>query len=215
MENKFNKFTFITADDHSLITHSVSFILTQLYQNSTIYQVQSIKGLLQLLNKKQTDLLILDISFQSGETLQYISKFKEIQPNLKILIYSGHDEDIYALRCINAGASGYLSKLSSLEETEKAISSVMNNGKYFSDNIQSKINDCVIFNKPINSLEKLSNRELEIAKLITEGHGNAEICSMLNLQKSTVSTYKNRIFEKLEINNLTDLMKIFHVYHFS
>lgn len=215
MENKFNKFRFITADDHSLITRSMSLILKDLYPHSEVCQIRTIVELVDMLNETKVDLLILDISFQNGDSLQVIPTLKEIQSDLKILIYSGHDEDIYAIRCVNSGANGYLSKLSSFEETQKAIISVINSDRYFSENIQAKINDSFIFNKPINPLEKLSTREFEIAKLMTEGYGNTEICMVLDLQKSTVSTYKNRVFEKLEIKNLTDLIKTFNLYNFT
>lgn len=213
MENKFNNFRFITADDHSIITRSLSLILKDLYPHSEVYQLHKITEIVDLLNETKIDLLLLDISFQDGDSLQAITTLKKIQPKLKILIYSGHDEDIYAICCINAGANGYLSKLSSFEETQKAILAVMNSDRYFSENIQGKINDSFIFNKPVNPIENLSSREFEVAKLIAEGYGNTEICMLLDLQKSTVSTYKNRVFEKLEIKNLTDLIKIFNVYN--
>jgi len=215
MEDKFNNFRFITADDHGIITRSLSLILKDLYPHSEVYQIYKITEVVDLLKETKIDLLILDISFQDGDSLRAITTLKKIQPKLKILIYSGHDEDIYAIRCINAGANGYLSKLSSFEETQKAILAIMNSDRYFSENIQGKINDSFIFNKPVNPIENLSSREFEIAKLIAEGYGNTEICMLLDLQKSTVSTYKNRVFEKLEIKNLSDLIKIFNVYNFA
>lgn len=213
MIDKYKNLHFITADDHSMITRSLSFILKDLYPNSEVHQINKLTGVFKLLSEKRIDLLILDISFQDEDSLQVISTFKKIQADLKILIYSGHDEDIYAFNCINAGANGFLSKLSSLEETQKAITSVMNSDRYFSANIQAKINDSFIYNKPLNPIEKLSSREFEIAKLMAEGYGNTEICMVLDLQKSTVSTYKNRVFEKLEITKITDLVKIFNVYN--
>ena len=72
--------------------------------------------------------------------------------------------------------------------------------------------DTYIFNKPKNPLEQLSNREIEIAKLLVEGFSNIDICNTLNIQKSTVSTYKNRIFEKLDVDNLSSLIQIFNFY---
>ena len=212
MKNDFNAFSFITADDHSMITKSLSFILQDLYSNAEIFQINNIAGIIRILNTTKVDLLLLDISFPDGDTLSIIPTLKKIQPDLKILIFSGHEEDIYALRYINAGANGYLSKLSKEEEIKGAITEILNSGKYFSRNLQDKIMDNYIFNRPSNLLEQLSNRELEIARLLTEGYGNTEICNELNLQKSTVSTYKTRVFEKLEIQNIPDLIRLFDLY---
>lgn len=211
--NEFNKFRFITADDHSMITKSLSFILKDMHSTAEIFQVNNIAGIIKILNTTEIHLLLLDISFPDGDTLKIIPTLKKIQPELKILIFSGHEEDIYAMRYINAGANGYLSKLSDEDEIKNAISEVLNTGKYFSRNLQDKIMDNYIFNKPSNLLEQLSNRELEIARLLTEGYGNTEICNELNLQKSTVSTYKTRIFEKLEINSVPDLIRLFDLYN--
>lgn len=213
MKNEFNKFCFITADDHSMITKSLSFILKDLYSNAEIFQINNIAGIIKTLNTSEIHLLLLDISFPDGDTLKIIPTLKKIQPELKILIFSGHEEDIYAMRYINAGANGYLSKLSNEDEIKNAITEILNTGKYFSRNLQEKIMDNYIFNKPPNLLEQLSNRELEIARLLTEGYGNTEICNELNLQKSTVSTYKTRIFEKLEINSVPDLIRLFDLYN--
>lgn len=212
MESNFKKYTFITADDHRMITKSVSFILKDLYNDAEVYQINNIADVIKLLNRTAVNLLILDISFPDGNTLSVIPTLKKIQPDLKILIFSGHEEDIYAIRYINAGVNGYISKLSTEEEIKNAISKVINFGKYLSENIQDKITDSYILKKPFNPLEQLSNRELEIAQLIVNGYGNTEICAALDLQKSTVSTYKNRIFEKLQVENFSDLIQLFHLY---
>ena len=131
---------------------------------------------------------------------------------MKILIFSALDEDIYALRYLNAGASGYLNKGSNEDEMKQALKSMMVTGKYITQNIKDRILDSYISKKPINPLEQLSNREVEVARLLIKGFGNLEIAEMLNIKKSTVSTFKNRIFEKLEIDNLADLIDFFNLY---
>ena len=207
-----NTYTFITADDHSVITKSISFILKDLYSKSTVLELNCINDLIKTLYIQTVDLLLLDITFPDGNTLNIIPTIRKIQPNIKILIFSGMEENIYALRYINAGANGYLSKLSSEEEIKEAIKKIMVSGKYLSEKIQDKITNNYIFKKVTNPLEALSNRELEITHLMIEGYGNTEICSVLDLQKSTVSTYKTRIFEKLGVDNLSDLIQLFNLY---
>ncbi len=207
-----NKLNFITADDHNVVTKSLSFILKELHPDSNVIELHNISDVTKTLYTSAIDLLLLDITFPDGNTLNIIPVLKIIQPDLKILIFSGLDEDIYAVRCINAGVNGFLSKLSSEEEIKNAITEVLVSKKYISKNIQEKIMDNYIFRKPENPIDQLTNRELEITQLIIEGFKSTEIANTLNLQKSTVSTYKNRIFEKLGIDNVPDLIKKFNLY---
>jgi DNA-binding NarL/FixJ family response regulator len=211
--NTTKKYNFISADDHSIVTQGMSFILKDLYNGATVYQIESFSEIIKVLNSTTIDLLILDINFPDGSSLNLLPTLKKIQPDLKILIFSGYDEDIYAVRYLSAGANGYLSKLSSEEEIKHAIKTVMTFGKYTSKNIQDKIMDSYILKKPSNPLEQLSNREIEIAKFLVEGKSNIDICKSLSIKKTTVSTYKNRIFEKLSIDTLSGLIQIFQLYY--
>ena len=211
--NTTKKYNFISADDHSIVTQGMSFILKDLYNGATVYQIESFSEIIKVLNSTTIDLLILDINFPDGSSLNLLPTLKKIQPDLKILIFSGYDEDIYAVRYLSAGANGYLNKLSSEEEIKHAIKTVMTSGKYTSKNIQDKIMDSYILKKPSNPLEQLSNREIEIAKFLVDGRSNIDISKSLNIKKTTVSTYKNRIFEKLSIDTLSGLIQIFQLYY--
>ena len=211
--NTTKKYNFISADDHSIVTQGMSFILKDLYNGATVYQIESFSEIIKVLNSTTIDLLILDINFPDGSSLNLLPSLKKIQPDLKILIFSGYDEDIYAVRYLSAGANGYLKKLSSEEEIKHAIKTVMTSGKYTSKNIQDKIMDSYILKKPSNPLEQLSNREIEIAKFLVDGRSNIDISKSLNIKKTTVSTYKNRIFEKLSIDTLSGLIQIFQLYY--
>ena len=211
--NTTKKYNFISADDHSIVTQGMSFILKDLYNGATVYQIESFSEIIKVLNSTTIDLLILDINFPDGSSLNLLPTLKKIQPDLKILIFSGYDEDIYAVRYLSAGANGYLNKLSSEEEIKHAIKTVMTSGKYTSKNIQDKIMDSYILKKPSNPLEQLSNREIEIAKFLVDGYSNIDVSKLLNIKKTTVSTYKNRIFEKLSIETLSGLIQIFQLYY--
>ena len=211
--NTTKKYNFISADDHSIVTQGMSFILKDLYNGATVYQIESFSEIIKVLNSTTIDLLILDINFPDGSSLNLLPTLKKIQPDLKILIFSGYDEDIYAVRYLSAGANGYLNKSSSEEEIKHAIKTVMISGKYTSKNIQDKIMDSYILKKPSNPLEQLSNREIEIAKFLVDGRSNFDICKSLSIKKTTVSTYKNRIFEKLSIDTLSGLIQIFQLYY--
>lgn len=207
-----NKYSFLIADDHSVVRQGVSLLIKELFLNADIYQSGTFSDTFKVLKETKIDLLVLDINFPDGNSLNIIAEIKSIQPDVKILIFSAYDEDIYAMRYLNAGASGYLNKGSSEEEMKQALNSMFLSGKYITQKIKDRILDSYISKAPINPLERLSNREVEVARLLIKGYGNLEISEFLQIKKTTVSTFKNRIFEKLEIDNLAALIEVFHLY---
>lgn len=210
--SKSNKFSFLIADDHGVVRQGVSLLIKELFLNADVYQSGTFKDTFKVLKETKIDLLVLDINFPDGNSLNIIAEVKSIQPDVKILIFSAYDEDIYAMRYLNAGASGYINKGSSEEEMKQALQSMILSGKYITQKIKDKILDSYISKTSINPLEQLSNREVEVARLLIKGYGNLEISEFLQIKKSTVSTFKNRIFEKLEIDNLASLIELFHLY---
>lgn len=207
-----NKYSFLIADDHGVVRQGVSLLIKELFLNPDVYQSATFKDTFKVLKETKIDLLVLDINFPDGNSLNIISEVKSIQPDVKILIFSAYEEDIYAMRYLNAGAAGYLNKGSSEEEMKQALNSMMISGKYITQKIKDRILDSYISKSPINPLEQLSNREVEVARLLIKGYGNLEISEFLQIKKTTVSTFKNRIFEKLEIDNLATLIEMFHLY---
>lgn len=203
------KISAIAADDHRIITKSMAFIIKGLYKDTEVHQLSTIAEVMDVLQSTAIDLLVLDISFPDGNPLNLLPVLRKKYPHLIILVFSGHEEEHYALRCINSGANGYLSKLSTEEEIQNAICEVMNSGKYVSKNIQDKILKNYFLKKPINAMDNLTNREFEIAKLLAAGYNNMEISNHLNIKASTVSTYRNRVFEKLGIDSVADLIQFF------
>lgn len=208
-----NSYSFLIADDHSVVRQGVSLIIKELFLNAVIHKAGNFKEIFDVLKEVKVDLLILDVNFPEGNSISILSEIKTIQPDIKILIFSVHDENIYAMRYLNAGASGYVNKEISEDEIKYAINSVISSGRYITQNIKDRILDFYISKKPVNPLDLLSNREIEVAQLLIKGYGNLEILELLNIKKTTVSTYKNRIFEKLEIDNLADLIKFFQLYY--
>jgi DNA-binding NarL/FixJ family response regulator len=207
-----NNYFFLIADDHSVVRQGVSLLIKELFLNATISLAGSFKDTFKVLNETKVDVLVLDINFPDGNSLNIITEIKSIQPAIKILIFSAYDEDIYAMRYLNAGASGYINKGSSEEEMKEALKSMILSGKYITQNIKDRILDSYISKTLINPLEQLSNREVEVARLLIKGYGNLEISELLQIKKTTVSTFKNRVFEKLEIDNLAALIELFQLY---
>ncbi len=207
-----NNYTFLIADDHSVVRQGISLVIKELFLNAEIHTVGTFKDTFKVIKETKIDLLILDINFPDGNSLSIISEVKAIQPDIKILMFTAYDESIYAMRYLNAGAAGFLNKGSAEEEIKHAVKSMIMNGKYVTQTIKERILDSYISKTPINPLEKLSIREVEVARLLIKGYGNLEISELLQIKKTTVSTFKNRLFEKLEIDNLAALIELFHLY---
>ncbi|KFF13217.1 response regulator [Flavobacterium hydatis] len=211
--NSSNSYSFLIADDHVVVRQGVTLIVKELFLNAMVYKAATFNDTFKILKEVKIDLLILDVNFPDGNSLNILAEIKAIQPEVKILIFSALEENIYAMRYLNAGASGYLTKESSEDEMKLAINTMISTGKYMTQNIKDRILDSYITKKPTNPLEVLSNREMEVARLFIKGYGNLEILEILKIKKTTVSTYKNRIFEKLEVDNLAELIKLFHLYY--
>src|SRR5690606_3143130 len=129
------------------------------------------------------------------------------------LIFTGLEEDLYALKFFQAGANGYLSKLSEEDEVREAVSNFIRKGEYFSDVSRNLLVQLMYNPEMINPLGRLTKRELEIAEMYAEGLGNLEIANQLNIKQNTVSTIKKNIFEKLKIENLVELIELIKTHH--
>ncbi|MFD0931017.1 response regulator [Psychroflexus salinarum] len=191
----------ILADDHDVVKHGVEAIILQNISNPEIIKVASTNELRnQLLAHKNIDLVILDIKMPGGNTVDIVKDIKSNYEDTKILMYSAHDEPQYAVNFIRNGADGYLSKSQPLHKIALAIK-VLENGKRFID----ETFDVDLINKmgenDLSLSNLLSHREFQILSLLADGKSNIDISDELNLQKSTVSTYKKRIMQKLNIDN--------------
>lgn len=198
----------LIVDDHFVVRHGTSLILNQAYKKAQIDQVENISDAINKIKNTSYAIILLDISFPKGNVQQLLDQVKVYCPKTKILMFSGLDEEVYALPYLELGADGYLHKLSSEDEIVLAVNAVLKGGKFLSESVKSKIVKIALGQSVNNPLDLLSGREIEVARLLAEGLGNQEICNRLNLQKSTVSTYKNRIFEKLDVNNVVELISI-------
>ena len=197
----------LIADDHQIVRLGVAFILEQkLSCPSVISFAESFAETKEKISMNHYDLLILDIDMPDTIYKAMIKILKDLQSDLKILIFSGYSEDI-AIQYIDEGANGYVKKDSVDEEILGAISSLFEKGYYYSKNIMDMIISRSQKNN-INPIERLSEREFQVFKLFAEGNGNIEIANLLDIKMPTVSTYKKNIFEKLNIKTIVELIRI-------
>ncbi|ROH99516.1 response regulator transcription factor [Chryseobacterium daecheongense] len=211
IENR--EITFLLADDHGIVRQGMALTINEIIPNAKIYQTSSLQQIVEEIQAKDIEIAIIDAHFPGGNSLHILPQIKSVNPNIKILIFSGLEEDLYALKYINAGANGYLSKLSEEEEVKKAIQSIVQQGEYLSAVVQNLLVQFANDPNAINPLSLLTKRELQIAELYAEGYGNLEIANHLDIKQNTVSTIKKNIFEKLKIENLVELIDLIKTHH--
>lgn len=202
----------LIVDDHLVVRNGVAMVLEKQIEDVKISNAENFFEAIALVKETSFDLIILDINIPGGKSTEMINDLRAIQPSVKILIFSAHEEEQYAIKYISAGANGYLNKLSSEEKMMFAINSIFESASYISAELLNKLVDARTSKRVINPLEVLSKRELQIAQLLVNGNGNLEISNMLDIHMSTVSTYKARVFEKLKIHNLVELINLYKTF---
>lgn len=204
----------LIADDHAIVRYGTTLIIKDLMPGVHVSEAENFSQVLKSLNQQRFDLLILDINIPGGNNLQMVDVVRLHQPQIRILIFSGYDEQLFALRYLQAGVDGYLVKHSPEDELKTAIRTILNNEKYISSTVRQHLLNGLNTKSDIsrNPLQSLSNREMEVMQLLIKGSSVADIGSMLSLQISTVSTYKARIFDKLDVANIIDLAEKVRLY---
>ena len=205
----------LIADDHGVVRMGLSLIIKKLRPNATIDDVEDYQKVMQKVKENTFDLAILDLNMPNGNFNEALQAIKSKNSETKVLIFSSQDESLYAVRYLKMGADGFLHKDSSEDAINKALTKMLDKGRYMSDDVKDAlINDKL--NKretTINPLEILTGREMEVAARLVVGEPMKDISNNLNLHSSTVSTYKTRILEKLNIQTIPDLIKLFNFYH--
>lgn len=203
----------IVADDHGIVRMGLIQTIQRLRPDAIISEVEDFKSLYKVILKEELDLAIMDVNMPNGSVQEAIDYIKMHRPQLKILIFSSQDEELYAKRYLKMGAGGYLSKQSSTAVIETALTAMLNTGRYASDDVKEAM-FLESLKGPTKSkpLESLSDRELQIANKLAEGIPLKELSNQLNLHSSTISTYKNRLFEKLKIRSIPELVEILRLY---
>ncbi len=199
----------LILDDHLVVRKGVKLFLNERFASYTVYECENYPSVLDLIQRVSFDVIFLDININGVENIKMMREIKDRQPDVKILVFSSHEEKQYGLRYIQNGADGFLNKFCSEEKMELALKQLLEKGFFYSESIKSKLSTSVKSKEVGSPLELLSNREFEIAKLLVDGEGNLEISNKLDLKMSTVSTYKNRIFEKLKVNSVVALADVF------
>ena len=167
------------------------------------------------IKKKDYQLIILDVNMPATDSFGLVINILALKPEANILMFSMNAEEIYAKKYLQLGVKGYLSKGSPEAEIKNALDAVIKGKRYISPALSESFTRDALGEKSNNPFDDLSKREFEIVLHLIKGESQTEICNVLNLQTSTVSTHKSRIFEKLKCRNLIEVNELARIYNIS
>jgi two-component system invasion response regulator UvrY len=197
----------LIADDHSIVRAGLKQILQEEFTGALIEEVGDAETLLKKVFSASWDVVISDLSMPGKSGLEALAQIRQQAPKLPVLILSMHPEDQYALRVLKAGAAGYLNKALAPDELVNAVKRVLLGRKYITAAVAEKMADKLDDDAEKLSHEILSDREFDVFKLLAAGRSVSEIAETLSLGVTTVSTYRARILDKMNMKTNADLTR--------
>ena len=194
----------IIADDHAIVRKGFLQIASTI-QGWSVAEAGDADELLRVLRQEKFDVLVLDITLGDRSAIELLTHIRGEHPGLPVLILSMHPEEQYAIRCLRAGASGYVQKDSPTEHIITAIHNVSSGAKYITPQLASRLAEEVVRGGDLPH-ERLSAREFEVFRLIALGRTPTDIAAALHLSVKTVSTYRTRILEKTGFRSNADII---------
>jgi DNA-binding NarL/FixJ family response regulator len=204
------KYKVYVVDDHPIVRQGLALMINREADMFVCGEAEEAHSALQAMTTVQPDVMIVDISLIGPDGIELVKSIRARNASLPILMLSMHDESTYAERAIRAGANGYIMKQEATEKVLVALRRILNGGVYLSDRIAGKMlqqyvrGTTVVQHSPVADL---SDRELEVFRLIGDGHGTRQIAEELHLSIKTVETYQAHIKEKLSLRNARELMQ--------
>jgi two-component system, NarL family, invasion response regulator UvrY len=195
----------LVADDHTVVREGIKQILSG--HTDMVVEDEAANGqeVLRKVMKNSYDLILLDISMPGKSGLEILEEIRALRPKLPVLILSMHPEEQYAVRMLRAGAAGYLTKASAPEELISAIRKVSKGGKYVTASLAEKLAFELDAGAEKPCHEKLSSREYQVMLMLAAGQTVGEVAAALCLSAKTISTYRTRILEKMNMKKNAEL----------
>jgi len=192
-------------DDHAIFREGLRQILSRQPDMRVDGEAGSGGEALSIISGQSFDVVLLDISLPDLSGWNILSEIKRVRPSSAVLILSMHPEDQYAVRMLHAGAAGYVSKERAADELLTAIRKVAGGGKYVTEAVAQQLAEEVDASRPRQPHELLSNREFQVMCMLAAAKSLREIAEELCLSEKTVTTYRSRILEKLNLRNNVDI----------
>lgn len=195
----------LIADDHAVVRQGLKLILQNEFKKATFGEAQDTPELIEQLKHNQWDALVMDLSMPGGSGLNTLKDIKTNYPQMPVLVLSMYPEDQYAVRTLKAGASGYLTKESASDELVNAVQKILHGGKYINASVAEKLLLQLGNEDARPPHELLSDREYQVMCMIASGKEVGGIAEELTLSVKTISTYRARILEKMNMKTNAEL----------
>ncbi len=194
----------LVVDDHAVVRRGVRHLLARAFPEALFGEAATAQEALDMVLKQSWSLVLLDISMPGRSGLDIIPALRAARPRMPLLVLSTHAEEQFALRVLRAGASGYITKDSLDEELVRAVKKVLEGGRYLSGNLAERL-AAVLAGGDQAPIERLSDREFQVMRLLAGGAGLKEIGAQLGLSVNTISTYRRRLLVKMGMKSNADL----------
>jgi len=198
------------VDDHPIVRQGMALFINREADLNVCGEAEDSLSAMHGIPACRPDLVIVDISLNGPDGLDLLKSIRIQYPGLPVLILSMHDELIYAERALRAGANGYIMKQEATEKVLIAVRRILNREVYVSDRVANKMLQMYIAGSPSTKqspVAGLSDRELEVFRLIGEGHSTRQIAEELHLSVKTVESYQAHIKEKLSLRSARELVQ--------
>ncbi len=200
----------IVVDDHPIVRQGLALLVNREDDLVVCGQAEDAHQAMQAVKNLKPDMIIVDISLKETSGMELIKDIKAQYPKLSVLALSMHDESLYAERVLRAGAEGYIMKAEATENIVRAIRKVLSGQIYLSDRMAPKMVRKLVGAGPnvgASTIERLSDRELEVFRLIGQGYTTRQIAENLYLSIKTIETYRAHLKEKLNLPNAAKLLQ--------
>jgi two-component system, NarL family, invasion response regulator UvrY len=195
----------LIADDHAVVRRGLRQILEGAPGVTVAGEASTAPEVLALVEERRWDVVVLDLSLPGASGLDLLAEIKRRRPELPVLILTVHSEAQYAVRALRAGASGYLTKESAPEQLVEAVAKIDRGGKYVSAALAERLAFSLEKGADKAPHELLSDREYEVLRLLASGKTVSEVAGGLGLSVKTISTYRARILEKMDMRTNAEL----------
>jgi DNA-binding NarL/FixJ family response regulator len=206
---KSSKKKVVIVDDHAIVRQGLAELINDQPDLIAVGEAESPPGAMKVIEQTQPDVAVVDITLAGGDGIELCRQIHERWPDLAVLVLSMHDEQLYAERVLRAGAMGYVMKQEPQEKVMAAIRRVLDGDTYLSEAVAAKLLRSFSGRGAgeIPPLQRLSDRELQIFRLIGEGRNVKDIAEALYLSPKTVETHKDHIKQKLNLETNNDLLR--------
>jgi DNA-binding NarL/FixJ family response regulator len=197
----------LIADDHEIVRHGLRDILTTRLGKVAVSEAKDAGETINLLIKEDWDLVLLDINMPGRDGLEALAEAKRLRPKTPVLVLTAYPEEQFALRAFKVGASGYLTKQSATDELVTAVQRILAGSKYVTASLAERLAVNLGGSDVQAPHEALSNRELQVLRLIAVGKSIKETAAELALSEKTVATYRTRISEKAGLKTNVEIAR--------